>query len=32
LRCQLVLDAVLEAADSDRWVNVKQTAGAAVHK
>jgi predicted dehydrogenase len=24
LACQLVLDAVMEASDSDRWVQVKQ--------
>jgi len=24
LKCQLVLDAVMEASDSDRWVQVKQ--------
>ncbi len=29
LKCQLVLDAVLEACESDRWVSVKQAADAA---
>jgi hypothetical protein len=30
LKCQLVLDAVLEACRSDRWVTVKKAAAASL--